>query len=99
MSELRNYIERSCRGRKSLPHLINKGGRDVPQELRTLADVNYSVRFEAHESGTRGVSSDRIVRKNYLSERARRAVEWAVPFHCHNAVSDNEVDGDGRAYI
>src|SRR5579864_6710346 len=99
MSELRNYIEWSCRRRKAIPHLINEGRRDVPQELRALADVNYSVRLEAHESGACRVSSNRIVRKHDLSQRTSSAVEWAVPFHCHNAVGDNEVDRDGRAYI
>ena len=61
--------------------------------------MNYSVRLEAHESGACCVSSHRIVRKNNLSERAGRAIEWPVPFHCHNAVGDNEVDREGRTYI
>src|SRR5690349_5687075 len=99
MSELRNYIERSCRGSKDLPYLINEGGRDVSQELRTLADVHYSLRLKAHESRAGCISSNRIVRQNNLSERTGTAVEWAVPFHCDNAVGDNELDRNGRAYI
>ena len=77
--------------------LIKELKRRIAKESRPLANMHDSIRFKPHQSRTGRIGSHWIVGEHDLPHGTRRAVEWPVSFHRHDAVRDDEVDRNGGA--
>ena len=93
--KLRNHLEGSNRDIAGFCSLVDERRRSVADESCALANVHDSAGIESHQTRTGCIGSHRIIRKHNRSQRTRRAVKGAVPFHRHDAIRDDEVDRNG----